>query len=152
MGMPFTITRIFQTYRRVRRRVYRRRSPRTARAAFLSTSPAYLEHREAALTLVTTKLAEFNAHPSYHFTTNRITIRNQRSRWGSCSRKGGISFNYRIVLLPPHLADYIIVHELCHLGQFNHSRDFWALVAETIPDYLERRRELKKLESAVLHA
>jgi len=84
----------------------------------------------------------FNA--MYGLRCNRITIRNQKTRWGSCSRKGNLNFNYKIALLPQRLADYIIVHELCHLGEFNHSRKFWALVAQTMPDHVDLRKELKK--------
>ena len=105
----------------------------------------YLEHRNKAQLLVEQKVAQFNAHPNYRFTVSRLTVRNQKTRWGSCSHRGNLNFNYRIALLPERLADYVIVHEICHLGQFNHSKDFWDLVAEIIPDHRERRRELKKI-------
>ena len=64
-------------------------------------------------------------------------------------KKGNINFNYKIALLPVHLADYIIVHELCHLGQFNHSQKFWNLVAKTFPNYLEIRKELKNIRIGI---
>jgi predicted metal-dependent hydrolase len=64
-------------------------------------------------------------------------------------RLGNINFNYKIALLPPRLADYIVVHELCHLGEFNHSKAFWDLVAVAIPDYRERRAELRAIEKAM---
>lgn len=98
-------------------------------------------NKELARTLVKERIKFFNHH--YKFTVNRISIRNQRSRWGSCSKKGNLNFNYRLVLLPPEVADYIIVHELCHLGEFNHSKKFWELVAKTIPDYKQIRKELR---------
>lgn len=79
----------------------------------------------------------------YNFKYNRIAVKQQKTRWGSCSRKGNLNFNYRILFLPPHIADYIIVHELCHLKEFNHSGRFWALVAKTVPNYLAVKRELK---------
>lgn len=79
----------------------------------------------------------------YGFAYNRVAIRNQRTRWGSCSKRGNLNFNYRIASLPLHLADYVIVHELCHLGEFNHSPQFWNLVARAIPDHRERRKELR---------
>ena len=101
----------------------------------------YLKHKELARVLVKAKLEHFNQH--YGFKYNRISIRNQRSRWGSCSKQGNLNFNYRIIFLPPALADYLIVHELCHLQEFNHSRAFWALVTQTIPHYQTVRRELK---------
>jgi predicted metal-dependent hydrolase len=105
------------------------------------TRKDYLLHKNTALQLATTKLALYNKH--YNLSYKNIVIRNQKTRWGSCSRRGNLNFNYKIALIPEHLADYIIVHELCHLGQFNHSHKFWDLVAETIPDYKEKVRELK---------
>ena len=78
----------------------------------------------------------------------RIAIRNQKSRWGSCSKKGNLNFNYKILFLPPDIVDYIIVHELCHLRQFDHSPKFWALVGETIPNYQQLRARLRALERA----
>jgi hypothetical protein len=65
----------------------------------------------------------------------RVTIRNQRTRWGSCSRRGTISLNWRLVQVPVEVRDYIILHELMHLREMNHSRRFWALVAQACPDY-----------------
>ncbi len=87
------------------------------------------------------RLAHFNA--TYQFKIGQVSIRNQKSRWGSCSSRGNINFNYKIVLLPPDLADYIIVHELCHLGEMNHGASFWNLVAKTIPNYLTRRKSIR---------
>lgn len=103
----------------------------------------YLAKKEAARKLAETKLKEFNEF--YDFEYRRISIRNQKARWGSCSRKGNLNFNYRIVHLPEKYLNYIIVHELCHLKQFNHSKNFWNLVAETIPDYKKIRREVRNL-------
>ena len=99
------------------------------------------EYKKQAYTLAAARLAHFNAF--YKFTYNKVSIKTQKTRWGSCSRKGNLNFNYKIALLPAHLADYIIVHELCHLAQMNHSPKFWRLVAQTIPDYLERRKALR---------
>jgi len=99
-------------------------------------------YKTSALLLAHERLAHFNTH--YNFKLGDIRIKNHVSRWGSCSSKGNINFNYRIALLPPHLADYIIVHELCHLGEFNHSIKFWNLVGQTLPDYESLRAELKR--------
>ncbi len=101
----------------------------------------YLQHKEAARVLAKEKVEYFNHF--YGFTIKRLSIRDQRSRWGSCSRQGGLNFNYRLVFLPEELVDYLIVHELCHLGELNHSAAFWQLVARTIPDYENRRRLLR---------
>jgi predicted metal-dependent hydrolase len=88
------------------------------------------------------RIAHYNQY--YKFRFGRISIRMQKSRWGSCSKTGNLNFNYKLVQLPEKLADYIVVHELCHLKEFNHSIHFWNLVAETIPDYKARRQELRK--------
>src|SRR5579864_4008337 len=103
----------------------------------------YVKYKEAARTLVKSRLAYYNQF--YGFRVNRIAIKNHKSRWGSCSKKGNLNFNYRLVLLPIELANYVIVHELCHLGQFNHSPEFWKLVAATIPNYKIIKREFKKI-------
>jgi len=102
----------------------------------------YLKYKESALILVQTRIAHFNQF--YNAKINGISIRNQKTRWGSCSKKGRVSFNYKIWLVPNEFADYIIVHELCHLIEFNHSKKFWELVARMIPDYKEIRFMLKK--------
>ncbi|MFA6252919.1 MAG: M48 family metallopeptidase [Patescibacteria group bacterium] len=75
----------------------------------------------------------------------KISVRNQKSRWGSCSSKGNLNFNYRLCLLPSELADYIIVHELCHLQEMNHSQHFWLLVAQTQPNYRLLKKQLKSI-------
>lgn len=73
----------------------------------------------------------------------RVSIRNQRSRWGSCARNGNIALNFRLVQMPPEIADYVLVHELMHIRQQNHSRRFWRLVAAACPAYRECERWLR---------
>lgn len=73
----------------------------------------------------------------------RITIRAQRTRWGSCSSLGNLNFNCLAMLCPERMRDYIVVHELCHLKHMDHSPAFWSLVARYIPDYSECRRWLR---------
>ena len=74
----------------------------------------------------------------------RITIREQKTRWGSCSSKGNLNFNWKLILLAPELLDYVVVHELAHRREMNHSKNFWKIVEAELPDYRERRRRLKE--------
>ena len=73
----------------------------------------------------------------------KITIRCQKTRYGSCSAKGNLNFNCLIMLMPEKIIDYVIVHELCHIKEMNHSRRFWNEVESILPDYKERRKWLK---------
>lgn len=107
-----------------------------------NTKADFIKYKEAAQKLAEAKVNKFNK--IYRFKFNRINIKNQKTRWGSCSKRGNLNFNYKIVLLPERLAEYIVVHELCHLGEFNHSRKFWNLVAKTIPEYLEITEDLRR--------
>lgn len=77
---------------------------------------------------------------------NRVTIRGQRTRWGSCSQRGNLSFNWKLVMLPEPVIDYVIIHELSHLKEMNHSRRFWDYVTRYCPDWHERKRWLKEHE------
>jgi predicted metal-dependent hydrolase len=74
---------------------------------------------------------------------SRVTVRNQRSRWGSCSRRRTISLNWRLIQVPAFVRDYIILHELMHLREMNHSQRFWKRVEEVCPDYTEAEKWLK---------
>ncbi|HVM73791.1 MAG TPA: SprT family zinc-dependent metalloprotease [Candidatus Paceibacterota bacterium] len=105
-----------------------------------SSSKDFETYKDAALGYAERRIAHFNK--TYKFDFKKIVIRNQKTRWGSCSKSGTLSFNYKIVLLPAYLADYIIVHELCHRAEMNHSKSFWSLVARTMPDYKKLRAEL----------
>lgn len=77
-------------------------------------------------------------------TANRIAVRAQKTCWGSCSARGNISLNWRLLLLPRALAEYVIVHELCHLRHLDHSPAFWQLVATLVPDHGLKRRALRQ--------
>lgn len=100
--------------------------------------------------MVLAKIAYWNAQ--YGFTYNRIAIRNTRNCWGSCTSLKNLNFSYKILFLPEHLQDYIIVHELCHLQELNHKAEFWLLVAQTIPEYKECIKELKQSERDLVSA
>jgi len=106
-----------------------------------SSKKDYKLYKDEVKAVVEERLAHFNQF--YNFKYNKITIRNQKSRWGSCSRKGNLNFNYKLHFLAPEVRDYIIVHELCHLGEFNHSKKFWTLVAKTFPNHKDLRKTLK---------
>ncbi len=103
----------------------------------------YLEKKELARRIIERKVEEFNKH--YGFRYGRIAIRDQKTRWGSCSSKNNLNFNYRVVYLEDKLVDYLVVHELCHLKQMNHSKKFWTLVEETVSDYRNLSKKLRGL-------
>ncbi len=106
------------------------------------TKKDYLEKKDAALTMITEKVEYFNKF--YNFPYKNISIRNQKSRWGSCSARGNLNFNYALIYLPEKLSDYIVIHELCHLKELNHGKRFWDLVAQMVPDHKALRKELKE--------
>lgn len=100
----------------------------------------YKEAVERTRALVHARVAFYAK--AYGISYGAISIRKQKTRWGSCSRAGNLSFNYRIGFLPPYLADYIIVHELCHIIEHNHSERFWAQVARVFPNPHTLRKQL----------
>lgn len=73
----------------------------------------------------------------------RVAVREQKTRWGSCSAAGNLNFNWKLILMPPEILDYVVVHELAHRKEPNHSKAFWSVVEQILPDYKERRRWLK---------
>ncbi|MGB4704870.1 MAG: SprT family zinc-dependent metalloprotease [Candidatus Saccharicenans sp.] len=85
------------------------------------------------------RLASFNG-----FRYKKFRLSSARTRWGSCSAQGTISLTWRLIMAPPEIIDYVIIHELAHTKEKNHSRAFWNLVGRHIPDYKEKRRWLKK--------
>ena len=82
--------------------------------------------------------------PLVGVTWGRITIRNQKTRWGSCSTGGNLNFNCLLLLTPPEVLDYVVVHELCHRKEMNHSARFWAEVSRICPNYQQHRKWLKQ--------
>lgn len=109
-----------------------------------SVTKHYLAHKEAAREVITQRLVYWNQF--YGFSYNRVAIRNQRRCWGSCTSLRNLNFSYRILFLPSHLQDYIVVHELCHLQELNHGSNFWMLVAQQIPEYKSHIQELREIE------
>ena len=108
---------------------------------FRNSRAGYLAYRNQAERLILKKINEVNN--IYQFKFSNISIRNQKTRWGSCSGRGNLNFNYKMIFLPEKIINYIVAHELCHLKEANHSARFWSLVAKTIPDYKIIRKDLK---------
>lgn len=115
-----------------------------------SVTKHYLAHRETSREMVHQRLLYWNQF--YNFQYNRVAIRNQRRCWGSCTSLKNLNFSYKLLFLPVHLQDYIIVHELCHLQELNHGQNFWALVAEQIPEYKAHIGELREIEQGGMSA
>lgn len=103
--------------------------------------------REKARHELPTRLRQLAAQ--HGLTVTRVSVRNQRSRWGSCGRDGHICVNWRLVLMPPYVRDYVLVHELMHLRRMDHSPAYWRLVADAFPDYRSAREWLRRHGSAL---
>jgi hypothetical protein len=80
-------------------------------------------------------------------TYNQLIIRGQKTRWGSCSHKGNLSFNWKLIMAPEPIIDYVIIHELVHLKEMNHTKKFWELVAKHCPQWREHRKWLREHET-----
>ncbi|MBD5542790.1 MAG: M48 family metallopeptidase [Lachnospiraceae bacterium] len=105
---------------------------------------------DQALTVIPSKAAYYAEQIGVSY--GRITIRNQKSRWGSCSAKGNLNFNCLLMLTPEKVQDYVVVHELCHRKEMNHSQRFWSEVERILPDYKERRRWLKEHGGSIIRS
>ena len=95
------------------------------------------ELRERAKSVLAQRTAYFARQIGV--TYGKITVRDQKTRWGSCSQTGNLNFNFRLILAPLEVLDYVVVHELCHRRQMNHSTQFWQEVAQVLPDYRKRK-------------
>lgn len=116
--------------------IVRRRRRRRAGTA------EYRARKEEARALVHARLAYWQgAHP---FRFGQVRIKNHRAAWGSCSSKRNLNFNWRLVTLPPELADYVVLHELCHTERLDHSAHFWRFVERFLPNYRELRVRLRQ--------
>lgn len=102
----------------------------------------YIKNKDKAFELVRNKVEYFNQFYKFHY--NKINIKNQKTRWGSCSSKKNLNFNYKLIFLSEELQNYLIVHELCHLKEFNHSKKFWDLVRLKIPNLNQISKILRK--------
>ena len=133
---------------RIRRRVIRRHVRRKP-----VNRKDYLLQRESARALVMERLTHFVSEYTkldpilaQTMAYKRVSIRNQRGRWGSCSSKKNLNFNYRVLTLAPELRDYIIVHELCHLKELHHGEAFWNLVERVIPDAQKLNTQARRMK------
>lgn len=93
------------------------------------------------LSIVQERLTHFNQF--YNFTYKDVRVKKVSTRWGSCSRRGNLNFSHKLAQLRPEEIDYVVVHELCHLSEFNHGPNFWKLVSQTIPNYMQIRKGMK---------
>jgi hypothetical protein len=110
---------------------------------FVSSREEYLQKKNEAEKIIREKVEFYCA--KYDFEYKKISIRNQKTRWGSCSSKGNLNFHYKLAMMPERYVDYVVAHELCHLKEMNHSGKFWKLVAQMIPNYKDVVKEMKKI-------
>jgi len=103
--------------------------------------------KEKAVTVIPARLAELAEEHGFHY--RKVSLRGQKMRWGSCSSQKNISLNYKLLLLPPEVVDYVLIHELCHTLEMNHSARFWALVKECDPHYQQHEQALKVLGKSI---
>jgi len=136
---------VTENTRWIMRQVSRMTRRRDDKIALPSGRAEYLARKAEALALIMNRLDELNT-THYGFTYHRVSVKDQRTRWGSCSRRGNLNFSYKLLYLPAPLRDYILVHELCHLRYMSHGVRFWELVARVVPDHRERRRELRRYD------
>jgi predicted metal-dependent hydrolase len=116
-------------------------SPQSSRDGITIIFDSWLKH--LAKKYITARTEQLRK--GYGFYINKIIIRGQRTRWGSCSGKANLSFNYKLMKYREEVIDYVIIHELCHLKEMNHSKRFWALVEGFCPDFKSLKKELKNL-------
>ena len=112
------------------------------------TNEEIQELADRALEYIPKRVEYFSRRMGVNY--GRITIRNQKTRWGSCSEKGNLNFNCLLMLTPSEVIDYVVVHELCHRKQMNHSKDFWNEVEKVIPNYRESVQWLKNNGSSIM--
>lgn len=111
---------------------------------FTSGVKSYKKYKEYSRKVIEERVFYLNKVTSLNFSYKKIFIRNQKTRWGSCSSSGNLNFNYKLAFLPERLRDYVIIHELCHLKEMNHSKRYWDLVEKVLPNYREPEGELRK--------
>ena len=121
---------------------------KTAQAQGLLTEEEIRRLKREAKRVIPERVAYYA--PKIGVSYGRISIRSQKTKWGSCSAEGNLNFNYLLMLAPPEVLDSVVVHELCHRKEMNHSARFWALVASVLPDYKASRKWLKDYGPGIL--
>jgi predicted metal-dependent hydrolase len=111
-------------------------------APWVGTVKEYHDHKARATKLIKDRVVFWAKVGGFKYKS--ISIKNQRSKWGSCTKAGKLNFNYRLYFLPQDLVDYVVVHELCHLRHMNHSRAFWHLVGDIYPGYANAKKLLRR--------
>jgi predicted metal-dependent hydrolase len=150
-GVPAKIQRVEEAGRKLRAKIEHVNGKLIVHVPAGSPKPSYeivedylrgaaRQEIEAAVTL---HAAQMRVHPK------SVSIRDQRTRWGSCSTRGTLSFNWRLIMAPPAVMEYVVIHELAHLFEPNHSRDFWAVVQKFAPAFKQSRLWLRKNASAL---
>lgn len=99
-------------------------------------------HKDDAQQLIASIIEKYTS--TYPYAHKKVFVKNLKTRWGSCSSAQNLNFNYRLVFLPERLAEYVVVHELCHLKEMNHGPNFWKLVTQKFPDYKQLRKQLRE--------
>lgn len=120
---------------------------KSARKVIKLTADEEIQYRKKAKEYFTLKCIYFAALMGVRH--GMVKINGAKTRWGSCNRKGDINFTYRLLFAPEDVIDYVVVHELAHTKEMNHSNNFWSVVAQTMPDYQERRKRLREFERQV---
>ena len=106
-------------------------------------------YRQAARVHLANRTAQLAGESGYQYA--RVKINGARTRWGSCSTAGNLNFSWLLILVEPHLVDYVILHELCHTKYMNHSQSFWGEVALHMPDYRQRRERLRQEQGQIIY-
>ena len=114
-------------------------SPQTAKDEIKIIFDAWLKH--LAKKYITARTRQFSIR--YGYNVGKVIIRGQKTRWGSCSARRNLSFNYKLMKYREEIIDYVIIHEMCHLKEMNHSKNFWALVENLCPNFKSLKKELK---------
>ena len=129
---------MFKIFKITKKRVTKKRSKKS------SEHKKYYKDAKLLVIKIIEDLKKEN-HKINLLTFNKIFIKNQKTRWGSCSSAKNLNFNYKILFLPYDLAEYLVVHELCHLEHMNHSKDYWNLVEYVLPNYKMSHKRLKNI-------